>query len=260
MKKVEDYKQNDISYDLSSRFKDKLIQAANSELENHFKDLFIKFDILYQSIAAAVYIIVHKADEFSQNDSTEMYDKFTAILKRYNKSLNILDFIPKDLLYKLRDVHPKISDDIDFLNMLTSFIQDLTSEERGFQPSDLLEDYLPFDPNFLHYSKKALEPNYHYMGMTEAMSLEARYDDFDEANPNEDGNVNARINIEDTINDFDSDVLSIISKHETDTSNGNIPIYNEVNSKRKLETEDHYGLEKKVKKENPNLNANISVN
>ena len=157
-----------INLESSSTYRDKIGDSTNTEYESQLRELFLKFDILYYTNLTIAYLFSFKAQEFKK-DETGTYEKFINVIKKYGEELHMLDFIPYSILSTLRDAHCIVSQDSEFLEMLDAKLNEDGTEGKKFKGSDLLEDYLPFDPHFLPHSRKVIESNYHFLSSEETV-------------------------------------------------------------------------------------------
>jgi len=243
--------QDKIVLESSSKYKDTLHEGSKTEYEMKLRDHFKRFEYLYTTNHAIAYILCHKSEEFLKAD-TAIFTNYLALVNKYNHYLHIVEFLPINLLTKLSlivrqnfhndtttttvtstsnieskkgsmEISSTFLELIDFHLNTTISSDDTTetskhnnntkTEPNNFGAHRLLEHYCPFDPHFLPHSKKVLLPLYHFLD-GEVDGLE----DAEGENPNEDSQGN--VFITDTLNEAELDVMSQISKHDTDTSNG----------------------------------------
>jgi len=144
-----------IELSASSKYRERLSENSAKQQESEYKQLFQKYDIFYYTAYAVAYIFSNNIEKFVSNNQYEDYNTFVAILLKYNSLFKTLKFVPKNLLSHFKEIHEKLQG----TEQLTTLLNAELNMEEEFQESEFrgdvfLEEYLPFDTNFLNMTKK----------------------------------------------------------------------------------------------------------
>ena len=244
---------------------------------NMFFNKLQQHDVFYYTVMAIMYIYSYRIDDFIENNSFNELNEFINLLKKYDEKLLILMILPTRILRKFHDISSKIP--LQHYEFIIKIQCELDKDKNIIKTKSrrprLMEEYYPFDPHFLCFSKDKFINLYLFNKDVGCKSGKGLTDDIDSviasedlntllSNPNEDSSSLKAIMIKEKHGDKDkvngmkdmSDSSSYISKYETEGSAGDLKTKNEnyLLNKRKgidinsYKEEIHDIVSKKVKK------------